>query len=193
MILGDEIDEGLADGLEIQAAESFEVAPPGENEPAEIAAMLVAKLDEFQHLRVGEPVIVFLMRADPKAKGTKTIIGQMCLPRFMGTLASVATWLLARACGGVPDFLMLIDKSWWRIATLHQRHALIHHELMHADHARDKDGEPKFHDNGDPMWAIREHDIEEFNDTVERFGLWKDDLVNFNAAIKRSGNARGAA
>lgn len=177
-----------ADGEAIPAALFFDMAAEGEHEPKEIAARLVAECHEFMDLRMGEPAILFLMRASPKIKAGKWVLGETCLPRFMGGLSPVGAWLLAKACGGTsPDFLMLIDSAWWREADANQRAALIHHELKHIVIATDPEGEKRFDDDGNPQWSLGGHDLEEFRDTVRRFGAWAPDIRPFINAAREGG------
>lgn len=179
----------MDEGDDLGPADSFFFPEEGELDPKPIAARLVADLEEFQHLRIGEAAILFLMRAETKLiNGTKMVLGFMALPNFQGALGPVGRWLLAKACGGVlPDFIMVLDATWWLQATSVQRTALVHHELLHADHARDKDGEPRFTADGSPIWSIRPHDLEEFNDVVRRYGAWKSDVEAFVHALRDGG------
>src|SRR3954468_9094121 len=161
---------------------------PDEPHPREIADRLVAGLEEFAHLRLGQPTIMILFRCAPKVKAGRRVLGEACLPRFMGALSAVGTWLLAKACGDtVPDFLILIDAEWWGCAGPQERAALLHHELKHCGHARDRDGEPRFDEDGNPIWAIEAHDLTEFQDTVRRYGAWSPDIAPFAAALKEGG------
>lgn len=173
------------DGEDVPARDFFTMA---DEAPQEIAAALVEECEEFAHLKLGQPEILFLMRTIPKVKSGRWVLGEMCLPRFMGGLAPVGAWLLATACGGTaPDFLLLIDREWWHGADLTRRKALIHHELKHIGHALDREGEPKFDDDGNPVWALEDHDIAEFNDTVKRFGAWSPDIPPFTDALREGG------
>jgi hypothetical protein len=177
-----------ADSDRLAPADLFAIPEPGEHQPREIADRLVADLEEFTPLRLGQPAIMILFRCSPKVRGGRRVLGETCLPRFMGALSAVGTWLLARACGGtVPDFLILLDAERWGVATPQERTALIHHELKHCGHARDREGEPRFDDDGNPVWAIEAHDIAEFQDTVRRYGAWSSDIGPFAAALKSGG------
>jgi len=106
------------------------------------------------------------------------------IPRFMGAQGAIASWMLERMCGGMtPDFIMTLDREFWRNADSTKREALIFHELLHAAQALDKEGEPRFTQEGEPIWDIRGHDVEEFDDVVRRYGAWKQDLVSFKRAL----------
>lgn len=49
--------------------------------------------------------------------------------------------------------------------------ALVEHELYHCAQAEDQYGGPKFdRETGRPIFAIRGHDVEEFNGVVRRYG-----------------------
>ncbi len=171
------------------AGDLFTLPEEGEHQPREIADRLVHSLPDFTHLRVGEAAILFLMRTAPKVKAQRQILGQMALPKFGGVLADVATWSFAKLFGEVPDFIMWLDSGWWTQATPHQREALVFHELCHAVHAKDKAGEERFDDDGKPVWDIRGHDLEEFNEVVRRFGAWSPDIGQFIAAAREGGAA----
>lgn len=160
----------------------------GELDPGPIAGRLVRECEAFRHLHEGEATILFLMREVPKEKACRMVLGEMCLPKFGGALGPVACWLLARLCNGMPDFVMVLDAAWWVQAPPIQREALVFHELEHAIHARDRDGELKFDPDGRPVWALRGHDLEEFDSVVRRYGAWLPDVQRFIGAL-RDGNA----
>lgn len=180
----------MSDGDDLGPADAFIMADQVEEaaDPRPIAMRLVAECEEFQHLKHGEAAILFMFRMEPKDKNGKTVLGEMALPQFMGPLGAIGRWLLAKACGGeLPDFLMILDHTFWSNAPMLQRTALVHHELLHADHKRDKDGEPLFTEDGRPRWGIRPHDIEEFNEVVRRYGAWLPDIRSFVTAFSEHG------
>jgi hypothetical protein len=62
-----------------------------------------------------------------------------------------------------PDCLHLDDRAFC---------ALVEHELYHCGQAEDAFGSPKFNSRtGEPIFAIRGHDSEEFVGIVRRYGL----------------------
>lgn len=173
------------DGEEIPPAAFFDLAEEGAFGPAAMAARLVEECEEFVELRVGQPVILFLMRAAPKIRNGRTILGEMAMPAFKGAISDVGLWLLARACGGsLPNYVCTLDAMWWAHALPHQREALVHHEVKHCGVKRDREGEPKFDDEGRPEWGLIDHDIEEFADTIRRFGDWKGEVAGFLEAAQ---------
>jgi hypothetical protein len=91
--------------------------------------------------------------------------------------------MLVRLLGRTPDFLIVLDYEYWTEATPLQREILVHHELLHASQAKDLFGAPRFDRDGNPMWALRPHDLEEFNDVVRRYGVHSEDVETFLRAI----------
>lgn len=171
-------------------ADAFFLPEEGDDDPRPIVHRLVheQQIEDFLHLRMGEAVVMVVMRADAKHRNGKAVLGEMALPRFQGGMGAFALWLLAKACGGaLPDFLLILDAAWWRAASPHQREALVFHELRHADHARDKEGSPKFDDDGNPVWGIAPHDLEEFSSVVARYGAYLPDITDMAAAMLAGG------
>jgi Putative phage metallopeptidase len=63
--------------------------------------------------------------------------------------------------------------------------AIVEHELYHCAQALDAFGDPKFTEDGEPVWAIRPHDIEEFSGVVRRYGAVLPDQKRFIEALKQ--------
>lgn len=166
---------------------SFAHADEGEGGPVAIMRRLIEECPEFRLLRDAQADIAVYMRADTKVRQGKQVIGTLALPAWQGALAPFAAWLLAESReGGIPAYLMILDAQWWEGASAREREALVFHELMHAEQARDKEGEPRFDEAGLPVWAIREHDITAFNAEVARYGPWHSDIVAFLAAAREN-------
>ncbi len=71
------------------------------------------------------------------------------------------------------DFLIWVSKADWEgKLTDKQRLALIDHELAHCTRRMDS-GE----------WALRPHDVQEFWEIIERYGLWSNDLLAGQRAL----------
>lgn len=175
-------------GEDLAPDHTFALAVEGKDDPRPIMARLVADAEDFEDLRAGEPAIMVLFRGIPKVKGGKLILGEMCLPNFQGSLGQVALWLLAKACQGeLPDFLLILDREWWTEASEREREALIFHELCHCMIGLDRDGEKRFDDEGNPVWAIKAHDVEEFNSVARRYGAWQGDIRDFMEALREHG------
>ncbi|SAL02785.1 hypothetical protein AWB80_08438 [Caballeronia pedi] len=89
--------------------------------------------------------------------------------------------------GAFPDFLIVLDKDYWDTCGPRLREVLVYHELLHAAHARDKYDAPKFDKEGRPCWAIRGHDVEEFAETVRRYGAWHEGIERLVEAAAEHG------
>jgi hypothetical protein len=172
-------------------AESFEVGrsfmlcdgQPADKDPRVIGAK-VLDFPEHEHLNAGGAAIDYLFRTSEKRKHGRRILGTCyAKPKVQGDLGDLFDDMLVRLLGRVPDFLVILDWEYWHDATVLQREILVHHELMHAGQARDLFGAPRFDRDGMPMWALRDHDLSEFNDTVRRYGVHSEDVEAFLRAI----------
>lgn len=174
-------DEPLPEGLDaFQLVE--DVTLSAESDPRTIAAELVETDPDHVHLKLGQANILFLFRRDPKFRHDRIELGSLSLPIFMGKTSAIAKWLLVRSFGAIPDFVMILDQTFWDQAPREQRVALIDHELTHGIVARNKHGDERFGDDGRPVWAIKSHDIEEFDRIVAKHGAWTPDISSFLAA-----------
>ena len=72
--------------------------------------------------------------------------------------------------GGTPDFVITIQADAAREMDDASFCALVEHELYHAGQALNQYGDPAFTKHGQPIYAMRGHDIEEFVGVVERYG-----------------------
>ena len=90
----------------------------------------------------------------------------------------------------IYDFIVILNRQAYDELNDHQRQALIFHELCHADVAKDKHGEPRRDDRGRLVYRLRKHDLEEFAEVVEKFGLYLADVERFAESVlkaKRNG------
>ncbi len=156
----------------------------GITRPETCAARLL-KLPEFSHLRDGEAHIEFIMRGHPQVRAGRQILGTCHLPQVQGKLKDVFLWILAEKFGTLPDFLIELDAEWWIESGERDREVLVYHELSHAEQAKDKNGEPRFNEEGRPVFSIKGHDIEEFSQVVLRYGAHSPDLKAFFAALNK--------
>ena len=153
--------------------------------PGAIAARLM--LDPIHaHLVENEIIIEYLMAAEGVFKAGKTVIGTTHVPTVQGRLKSLFEMLLTDFFEGMPDFLMTIDQVWWDEASAIDRDALVWHELCHVQQEIDKNGELAFDRDGNPKYALRDHDVAAFNSEVERYGAWSSDLQSFIAAAENN-------
>jgi hypothetical protein len=87
--------------------------------------------------------------------------------------------------GSVPDFVITIDAHFADSASDLQFCALVEHELLHCAYRLDKEGAPRINpETGLPVWAIRPHDLEEFDSVARRYGEWGADVASFRQALE---------
>lgn len=88
-----------------------------------------------------------------------------------------------------PDFLITLYAPL--LAKLGDRDfcMVIEHELYHCAQDTTRDGSPRFHRDGRPMFAIRGHDVEEFIGVVRRYGA-RGDALAFTQAARRKPTVR---
>lgn len=81
--------------------------------------------------------------------------------------------------GAEGDFFVIeIAEDIWRELKQDARVALVDHELSHCGVTFDKDENLKL--------VCLPHDLEEFNAIVERHGLWRPDVAEFDKALRLS-------
>lgn len=78
-----------------------------------------------------------------------------------------------RAAGLDLHFLIWIAQDVWDRLTEHARMALIDHELCHCYMVGDEA-------------KLRGHDIEEFNEIIDRYGFWNQSLMNAAPTIEKA-------
>ena len=79
------------------------------------------------------------------------------------------------------DVVIEIAGPIWADATSQFREALMDHELMHIGLKVDGQGELERKENGAPRIYNRMHDVEEFNEVLERHMQWNAQLRDFLA------------
>lgn len=154
--------------------------PDNEKHPATIAARLML-LPEHVHLSEHDVSFGWLVRGIPKEKGGKTELGSVHAVKtmFQGQFKDLGLMMLGRMLGYVPEFIVIVDGTWWSRASDVEREALIFHELCHVKQSVDEFGGLKFDRDGNPVFRIVEHDVTAFNAEVARYGAWTPDLQSF--------------
>lgn len=147
-----------------------------------------------QH-HLGDASIGWLWTNVENSKGGRRILGTAAL----GEPAGGTPWARARAeeqllrwFGRVPDFVVTVDAVWLSTANIASACALIEHELYHCAQKRDRWGELVFNKDGEPVWCIRPHDVEEFVGVVARYGASAARMQDMAEAIA-AGPTFGAA
>lgn len=87
---------------------------------------------------------------------------------------------------------VFINSDSWGAMKPDQRKALVDHELCHftRNSFKEYDTEKKewiitYEDAHDPKnWGIRDHDVEEFSEVINRHGLWETGIEKFAAAVR---------
>ena len=77
------------------------------------------------------------------------------------------------------DFVVEVWGKWWDEATDVQKRALLYHELSHIGYKEKGDGEI--------VWKVKEHDVEEFQDVVKKYGPWLKSLEAFKENLNKKG------
>ena len=83
------------------------------------------------------------------------------------------------------DFVITLNQENWMVFSEEQRLALLDHELEHMAAALDKTGLQRRDERGRLVWRYAVHEIEEFRAVIRRHGLYKKDLEEFAAEIRR--------
>lgn len=119
--------------------------------------------------------IQYIFRPEASISNTKVIAGR-CIR------VDDRNWLLHQF-----DVLIELAQDIWGQANDEFKVALVDHELGHIGIVRDKDGEVAF-DEGSGRVKIRmnHHDIEEFEDVLQRHGAYHKDLREFLRAYELS-------
>ncbi len=143
-----------------------------------------AELANPDHSHLSDAYIGCLWAWQEMEKSDRRIVGTAQLGEPTGTVWAVGQrrQQLAEWFGRVPDFLITIDAEYFTDCTEGEACALLEHELYHCAQAADKEGEPRFNHDGDPVWKIRGHDVEEFVGVIERYGA----EATYTEAVRRA-------
>jgi hypothetical protein len=147
------------------------------------------ELAELSSLLEQGITLAFMLRGGEWRSSNRSVLGKCyCGPSAQGDLRPLFEQLLEDTLGFYPDFLIILNADWWEEASEEEREVLVFHEALHAGHAKDQHGTPRFNRiTGAPVPCIRPHDIEEFHAVVRRYGAWSPDLAEFLNAAGESG------
>lgn len=140
---------------------------------------------EHEHLAENEIHIEWLMKSEPVLKGGRRVMASVHDPKVQGRLNDLFAQMLGTWFGGMPKFLGIVDAEIWQSLEPEQKEALIWHELCHVKHLRDRTGELRFDQDGNPIIGLVEHDLTAFRSEVERYGSWSEDIEQFIQAHSR--------
>jgi hypothetical protein len=120
----------------------------------------------------------------------KRVVGQC---EFRPPGGSMGKWQRARAQCQLHDwfqreldFLLTFDAQYAAQAGDAEFCALVEHELYHCGQQIDEFGQPKFTDDGMPVFRMRGHDVEEFVGVVRRYGAVSIDVALFLDATREA-------
>lgn len=127
---------------------------------------LAKEIIREHHSELSEFTIGFIFRSEASTSAGKMVLGQA-----------------SKITGKYLPFVDLDGLVWlagdvWPGLSMNQKRALIDHELCHFE--VDPEGNLK----------MRGHDIEEFRVIIERYGLWKEDLIDFAPAVIQATQGR---
>jgi predicted metallopeptidase len=131
-------------------------------EVEEIASEIIAA----HHEHLEDVKIVFLMRSPTPRRGGRVVLGS----------ASKASAKHRALAGENYRFIIELAADEWNDLTPEQKRALVDHELCHCCRVED--------DKGEIVYSIRGHDVEEFQEIVERHGAWTEDLGSFTRQLE---------
>lgn len=126
---------------------------------------------DHEHLQRAD--IGFLWTNEPNERKQRQVLGmcQLLPPSGDKWSAGRSVQQLCEWFGDLPDFLITLYAPAAAEMDNASFMALVEHELYHAAQDRDRYGALKFsQQTGDPVWAIRGHDVEQFVGVVERYG-----------------------
>ncbi len=152
-----------------------------------IGARMVESFAEFEHLKDGAAKIAFLLDSVPQVRHGKSILGTAHLPDVQGRLRDVFRWSIEQTLGYAPDFIITLDQEYWEGADERMREILVFHELSHCVQKVDRDGEARFDEDGNVVWGLVSHDVEEFSSTVRRYGAYSPEIREFIEAANVPG------
>lgn len=141
-------------------------------EPAPEAEQIAQDLIAEVHKHLTEATILYLFTSSKRKRHDKVILGTA------QKISALQRYLSGANCDPECDFIILISKNEWQTLNPAQRKALVDHELCHCVCKQ-------YDEDGEPVWGLRAHDIEEFKDIIERHGLWKSDVSEFANSIRQ--------
>lgn len=144
---------------------------PTELTPATIVEPIAEELIAECHPHLKEANILYLFTNQKRKRCDKVVLGTA------QKLSALQRYLSGANGATECDFIILFGRREWADLDDAQRRALVDHELCHCVRV-------KYDDDGDPVWGLRAHDVEEFREVIERHGLWKSDLKEFAPALQ---------
>lgn len=123
--------------------------------PKELTDLAQSLIEQY-HQHLMSVTIGFILRSEPAAAKGRVVWGQ----------ASKVSDRWRPLLKDELDFVIWIAEDAWKDWSPQKKRALLDHELCHC----------KYEPLTGRAW-LAGHDIEEFNEIIERHGLWRDDLT----------------
>lgn len=124
---------------------------------------LVEEIVGLYHPRLANSGIAVLMQDKATKKNGKVVLGKA---------EKFPEKFLPFTQGIHYDFLVTFADDEWQNLDMHQRRALVDHELCHLEYDENLAA------------TLRAHDVEEFVEIIERYGLWQPDIRRMANAIQ---------
>ncbi len=131
---------------------------------SDVLSIATEIIDRF-HPQLKDCKIGFVFRSEASISGGKLVLGTT------GKITEKIKPLLSQE---LDILIVLAEDEYSRMAS-DRRRALIDHELCHVIQNPNTGG-----------WTTRSHDLNEFNEIIERYGLWSNDLILAGPAFARA-------
>jgi hypothetical protein len=163
----------------------FEFPPDNSDHPKHLLYRLMHTFPELAEIRALDPKVAVIFRTVDKIKQNRMVLGSCHIPNVQGELRPLFELLLTDKLGFYPDFLIVLSKPYWDVASDLHKEMLCLHEALHMGQEQDKYGTPRFNlQTGEPVFGIQGHSIEEFDQIARRYGAEWADTRNFVAAVQ---------
>ena len=147
-------------------------------------------LSNYDFGLIADARVAFLWCTEPYTKTGTVVLGtcQLGPPRGNAWSAVRQRAQLCEWFGEVPDFLVTLDAVFFEQCVREGQPAsalaVVEHELYHCGRKLDREGDPAFGADGEPLWDLRPHDIEEFAGVYRRYGRDTPGTQAFVAAVE---------
>lgn len=140
-----------------------------------------------RHRHLEDAAIGWLWTNGEQANKDRTVAGEcrMIGPAQRKWSSQMAHYQLMQWFGYVPNFLITLSAPYTASADDWSFCALVEHELCHAAQDVDPFGEPRFDRQGNPIFRLVAHDVEQFTDVVARYGAGAADVAEMVRAANK--------
>ncbi len=132
--------------------------------PNEVLSLAKELIDQY-HQQLKECKIGFVFRSEASYSGGKVVLGT----------TSKVTEKIKPMLSEELDILIVLAEDMYADLSSERRRALIDHELCHI-----------ILNSNTSTWTTKAHDVNEFNEVIERYGLWSNDLMWVGPTIAKA-------